>query len=129
MAHLRVSILATCLMASTLYPADAATRKVRVPNKFDGSWSIMAMTAQGPCSANTNYQVRIKASNASVPGEDVDIGGGVSAGGAVQVTLIKGPNTVPIMGKLNPNGSGSGTWRTSGGLVDCSGSWNAKRTS
>ena len=87
------------------------------------------MTAQGPCSANTSYQVKIKASSASVPGEDIDIGGGVSARGAVQLSIIKGSNTVPIMGKLNTNGSGSGTWRTSGGLVDCSGSWSAKRIS
>ena len=127
MTHIRVSILAACLTAGSLSSVEAATKKVRVPNKYDGSWTIMAMTAQGPCSANTNYQVQINAGSASVPGEDINIGGGVSTGGAVQVTIIKGPNTVPITGKLNPNGSGSGTWRTSGGFVDCSGSWSAKR--
>ncbi|MFC5554225.1 heme utilization protein [Methylobacterium iners] len=98
-----------------------------MPNKFDGSWNILAMTSQGPCSANTSYQVQIKSSNASVPGEDIDISGGVSSRGVVQLSIIKGSNTVPIMGKLNSDGSGSGTWRTSGGLVDCSGSWSAKR--
>ena len=115
-------------MVGALSPLEAATRQVRVPDKYDGSWSIVATTAQGPCSANTSYQVQIQASGASVPGDDISIGGGVSVGGAVQVTIVKGSSTVPITGKLNPNGSGNGTWRTASGLIDCSGSWSAKRT-
>ncbi|MCJ2070022.1 heme utilization protein [Methylobacterium sp. J-030] len=115
-------------MAGALNPADAATRKVRVPNLYDGSWTIIATTAEGPCSASTSYQVQIKDSDASIPGE-VDIDGGVSASGAVQATITQGSNKVPISGSLDPKGSGSGTWRTSGGLVACSGSWSAKRAS
>lgn len=125
--HISVSILAASLMAVALCPANATTRKVRVPNQYDGSWTIVATTDQGPCSANTSYQVRIKNSDASIPGEEVDIDGGVSAGGAVQATIVKGSNKVPIAGSLKAKGSGSGTWRTSGGLVECSGSWSARR--
>ena len=123
----RLSVLAIFLVVSSLTPVNAATKKVRVPNQYDGSWSIVATTAQGPCSATTTYQVRIRDSDASVPGEDIDVDGGVSASGTVQATIVQGSNRVPITGKLNPKGSGSGTWRTSGGLIECSGSWSAKR--
>ncbi len=100
-----------------------------MPNQFDGSWTIVASTAAGPCSANTSYHVQIKDSDASIPGEDIDVDGGVSAGGAVQATITQGLNKVPIAGSLTAKGSGSGTWRTSGGLVECRGSWSAKRAS
>ncbi|MCJ2063592.1 heme utilization protein [Methylobacterium sp. J-088] len=126
MTRLPVSILAAGLWACALCPADAATKKVRVPNQFDGPWSIVATAAEGPCSASTTYQVQIKDSDASIPGE-VDIDGGVSASGSVQATITQGSNKVPISGRLDAKGSGSGTWHTSGGLVECSGSWSAKR--
>ena len=127
MTRIPFSILAITLFAGALYPADAATKKVRVPNQYDGSWTIVAKTAEGPCAASTSYQVQIRDSDASIPGEEIDIDGGVSAGGAVQATITKGSNKVPIAGSLTAKGSGNGTWRTSGGLVECSGSWSAKR--
>ncbi|MET0527343.1 MAG: heme utilization protein, partial [Microvirga sp.] len=58
---------------------------------------------------------------------EIDIDGGVSANGSVQATITKGSSKVPIAGSLNTKGSGSGTWRTSGGLVECSGGWSAQR--
>ncbi|MCJ2063053.1 heme utilization protein [Methylobacterium sp. J-088] len=128
MTRFTISILAASLWASALCPAGAATKKVRVPNQYDGSWTIVATTAEGPCSASTSYHVQIKDSDASIPGQDVDIDGGVSVGGAVQATITSGTNKVPIAGSLTAKGSGSGTWRTSGGLVECRGSWNAKRS-
>jgi len=90
-ARTSVLILAAGPTVGALCPVDAATRKVRVPNRYDGSWTIVATTTQGPCSASTNYQVRIKDSDASIPG-DIDIDGGVSANGAVQATIISGEN-------------------------------------
>ena len=128
MPYIRVSILVICLLAGALSPAVAAMKKVRVPNQYDGAWSIVASTAEGPCSATTTYQVQIKDSDASVPGDDINIDGGVSTAGAVQATIVQGSNRVPITGQLSTKGSGVGTWRTSGGLVECSGSWSAKRT-
>jgi ABC-type glycerol-3-phosphate transport system substrate-binding protein len=127
-ARTSLLILAAVLTASALSPVHAATKTVRVPNQYDGSWTIVATTAEGPCSASISYQVQIKDSDASIPGE-VDIDGGVSASGSVQATITQGSNKVPISGSLDPKGSGSGTWRTSGGLVECSGSWSAKRAS
>lgn len=128
MSRTSTLIIVVCVSARALLPADAATKKVQVPNQFDGSWTIIATTAEGPCSASTSYQVQIKDNDASIPGE-MDIDGGVSASGSVQATITQGSNKVPISGSLDPKGSGSGTWRTSGGLVKCSGSWSAKRSS
>ena len=98
-----------------------------MPNQYDGAWSIVASTAEGPSSAITTYQVQIKDSDASVLGEDINIDGGVSKVGAVQATIVQGSNTVLIRGQLTTKGSGVGTWRTSGGIVECNGSWSAQR--
>jgi hypothetical protein len=127
-ARIPTLIVAAGLAVVVLCPANAVTRKVRVPNQYDGAWTIVATTAQGPCSANTSYHVQIKDSDASIPGEEVDIDGGVSTGGAVQATITSGTNKVPISGSLDSKGGGSGTWHTSGGLIACTGSWRAKRS-
>ncbi|XYD11895.1 heme utilization protein (plasmid) [Methylobacterium sp. NMS12] len=102
-------------------------KKVKVPDQFDGSWAITAVTENGPCSASTRYQVIIKDGDASIPGHEVDIDGGVSANGGVTATIIQGSTKVPITGSLDPKGTGSGTWQTMGGLVECTGTWSAKR--
>ncbi|TXM91356.1 heme utilization protein [Methylobacterium sp. WL116] len=104
-----VSILTAGVVAALLVPAEAARRKVQVPDKFDGSWSITAVTKDGPCPASTSYQVQIKDSAASFPDDEIDVDGSVSQSGAVQATIIKGSNRVPIAGTLDPKGSGSGT--------------------
>lgn len=122
------SILAACLTTSTFASAEAAGRKVRVPDQFDGLWTITAITKDGPCAASTSYQVQIRNGDAAIPDPDIAIDGGVSGSGGVQATITKGSNEVPISGSLDAGGSGSGTWRTNGGLVTCSGSWSAKRT-
>ncbi|MCJ2119048.1 heme utilization protein [Methylobacterium sp. J-001] len=121
-------ILAATLIVGILSPASAVTRKVKIPNRYDGAWTIVATTSEGPCSAQTSYQVQIKNSDASIPGDEVDIDGGVSASGSVQATITSGSNTVPIAGSLDTQGAGSGTWRTSGGAITCSGRWNARRS-
>jgi len=127
MTRLFLAIASMALVLDAQGTADAATRKVRVPAQFDGSWTITAVTNDGPCSTSTSYQVQIRGSDASIPGNEIGIVGGVSPSGIVQATITKGSNIVPITGRLKRQGSGSGSWRTSGGLVECSGNWNAKR--
>lgn len=127
MPRILIAIFAAGLTATIHTAAEAAKKTVQVPNQYDGSSSITAVTKDGPCSASTSYQVQIKDSDASIPGDDIDISGGVSASGVVQATITKGSNTVPITGNLDAKGGGSGTWRTTGGLVECSGNWSAKR--
>lgn len=70
--------------------------------------------------------MRIKDGGASIPGDGIEIDGGVSAGGAVRATIVERSIRVPITGRLDPKGTGSGTWRSTGdSLFTCSGSWNA----
>lgn len=127
MTRIPVSILAMTMLANVLGPVHAATKKVRIPNQYDGSWTISATTDQGPCAANTSYGVQITNRSASIPSDEIDIEGGVSASGAVQATITKDSNRVAISGQLAVRGTGVGTWRTSGGLVECAGNWSAKR--
>ena len=105
-ARIPTSIFAAVLLTGALHPAGAAARMVRVPNRYDGSWTIIAITAQGPCATRTRYQVRIKDSDASVPGREVEIDGGVSSTGSVQATITSGANRVPISGSLDVRGTG-----------------------
>lgn len=121
------SVLAMALFAGLLCPANAATKRIKVPNQYDGSWTIAAATAEGPCSASTSYRVQITNRGASIPGGEIDVEGGVSASGVVRATITKDSNRVAITGRLNVKGNGTGTWRTSGGLVECAGNWSAKR--
>ena len=104
MSRTPVSLLTACLVTALVAPAEAAKRKVQVPDRFDGSWSITAVTKDGPCPASTSYQVRIKDSDASVPGDEIDVDGGVSQSGTVQATIIKGSNRVPIAGDPRSQG-------------------------
>ena len=117
MTRITLSLLTACLVTAPFVTAEAAKRKVQVPDRFDGSWSITAVTKDGPCPASTSYQVQIKDSDASVPGDEIDVDGGVSQSGTVQATIIKGSNRVPIAGTLDAKGTGIGTWRTSGDIV------------
>ncbi|MBP1179286.1 hypothetical protein [Methylobacterium sp. PvR107] len=78
-------------------------------------------------SASTCYRLQIKVSDASIPGQDVDIDGGVSAGGAVQAMITSRTDKVPIAGSLTAKGSDSSTGRPCGGIIECSGNWGAKR--
>ncbi|MCJ2040394.1 hypothetical protein MKK55_15785 [Methylobacterium sp. J-059] len=58
--------------------------------------------------------MQIKDSDASVPGDKIEVGG-VSQSGTVQATIIEAANNrVPIAGTLDTKGSGSGTWHTTG---------------
>jgi hypothetical protein len=123
-----VPILVACLTASACASVEAAAKKVQVPDRFDGSWTITAVTKEGPCAASTNYQVQINNGAAAIPDPDIAIDGEVLDSGGVQATITKGSNKAPISGSLYPGGSGSGAWHTSGGLLTCSGSWSAKRT-
>ncbi|MDP4024944.1 heme utilization protein [Methylobacterium sp. NEAU 140] len=126
MARSPILVLSSGLVLAALGEA-AAARKIAASDRFDGHWTVTALATSGPCAKSTHYSVNIKNGDASIPGE-VDIDGGVSAGGAVQATIVQGANRVPIAGQLDPNGSGTGTWHTSGGLVTCSGNWSAKRS-
>ena len=55
------------LLTTSLGTTEAATRKVSVPNRYDGAWSIEVITQDGPCDRAYRYGVRIAKGEASYP--------------------------------------------------------------
>lgn len=128
MARIPTPILAAALLVGTLCPAIAATSRAHVPDQYDGPWDIKAVTSDGSCSAAMTYRVHIKDDVVLIAGREVDIDGNVTSSGGVVATITKGSIKVPIIGSLDPKGTGTGTWQTIGGSAACTGTWSAKRS-
>jgi hypothetical protein len=128
MTHISASILAAILLAATLHPAAAATSRAHVPDQYDGSWDIKAVTSDGSCSAAMTYHVQIKDDVVLIAGHEIDVDGNVTSSGGVVATITKGSTKVPIIGSLDPTGTGTGTWQTIGSSAACTGTWSAKRS-
>lgn len=114
------------LAAAGLSPADAARKKVQIPDRYDGNWSIEVITESGICDRAYRYGVRIQRGEASYPGGDFAISGRVATNGSVRATISNGAATANVVGRLGRQGTGAGTWSTQGG-PECSGRWNAER--
>lgn len=126
---MRRSLLAAAaltVLAASAGTAEAATRKVKVPHRYDGTWSIEVVTRDGPCDRAYRYGVRIARGQASYSGGEFEIRGRVSSSGAVRGTITRGSDGADVVGQLGRNGLGSGTW-ASQGLISCSGTWNAEK--
>ncbi|MGU3539938.1 hypothetical protein [Methylobacterium sp. A54F] len=117
---------ALTLVAAGIGTADAARRKVSVPDRFDGQWSIQVITQDGPCDRAYRYGVRIDRGEARYPGGDFSINGRVAPNGIVRAVISRGLSSANVVGRLQRSGTGSGTWATDGG-IQCSGRWNAER--
>ena len=94
---------------------------------FDGPWSVVVMTRQGPCDPTYRYGITI--SNGVVyyaGGGAVSLTGRVSPSGAVSVRVSSGPQYAIGTGHLSRN-RGGGSWRGQGASGACAGSWAASR--
>ena len=128
MRHLTLAAAVLAVSAASLEPADAAKRKVQVPGKFDGNWSIEVVTLDGPCDRAYRYGIQIYRGQAIYPGGDVTIQGQVAANGTVRGIIARGADSAQVAGRLAPTGTGGGTWASLGdGPISCSGRWNAVR--
>lgn len=126
---MRAAILAVAtltLAASGLDTAEAARKKVQVPNSYDGTWSIEVITTDGPCDRAYRYGVQIQRGEARYPGSDFTITGRVTTNGVVRATIARGSDSANVVGRLGRQGYGNGTWTTNGG-ISCRGQWNAER--
>ncbi len=126
---MRLAILAVtsaCFVAATLGSAEAAKKKVQVPHRYDGAWSIEVVTLDGPCDRAYRYGVQIRKGEASYAGGDFNISGRVSTAGAVRAVITRGSDSADVVGRLARGGTGGGTWNTTG-VISCSGRWNAER--
>lgn len=123
---MRFQIVTLVALAGLAAPASAATKKVQVPNRYDGAWSIEVVTLDGPCDRAYRYGVRINRGEATYAGGDFSISGRVSGNGAVRAVIRRGSDSADVVGRLGRQGTGGGTWNTTG-LIGCSGRWNAER--
>lgn len=125
--NLAATLLAVSVIGLSV-PADAAKRKVAVPNKFDGNWSIEVVTQDGPCDRAYRYGIQVYRGEAIYPGGDVSIRGRVSNSGAVSGVISRGSDSAQVTGRLTSGGSGGGSWGSIGnGPIGCSGRWTAVR--
>ena len=128
MARRLRNLIALMTLTATIASAAAGEKKLSVPDGYDGSWSIAVSTREGPCPDGRSYAVRIKNSDVSYPGDDIDVDGSVGTGGGVRATITKGSMSASISGSLDRKGAGDGTWKSAGdSLFACSGTWTARR--
>jgi hypothetical protein len=93
---------------------------------FNGIWSVLIVTDNGPCDRAYRYPVRIANGRVSYAGHaDFDVVGQVARNGAVRVMVSRGNQHAGGSGRLN-GAWGSGTWRGMGD-AECSGRWTAEK--
>jgi hypothetical protein len=119
-------ILPTAALLVAAAPALAAKKSVKVPNRYDGTWSIEVVTEDGPCDRAYRYGVRIERGQASYAGGEFTVNGQVSPQGGVRAVISRGSDSANVVGRLGRQGIGNGTWTTTG-PISCSGRWNAER--
>jgi hypothetical protein len=116
----RPTILATACAASMVTLIASANAQ----NKFDGTWSVVAVTNSGPC--ERTYSARVQVINGVVHFSGGALSGRVTVGGAVSVTASAGTGWAIGSGRLSTN-SGQGTWRSQVDYRTCSGTWNGQK--
>jgi hypothetical protein len=113
------TLAAVLLLACT--PTNAARRGGG--SAFDGSWSVAIYTQRGDC-GSVRVAARIVGGRVYSEDQSYQAGGGVSANGAVRVSVAGFGRSASGSGRLSHN-SGAGRWRSSRG--ECSGTWSASR--
>jgi len=118
---LRAATIATALAIAvgSALPAQAAS--------FDGPWSVVVVTRNGPCDSSYRYGLLIQGGRVSyLGGGSVSVSGHVSPSGAVSVSVSAGSQSAHGSGRLS-NGQGAGTWSGRGASGTCSGTWSASQ--
>jgi hypothetical protein len=113
--------------ASAEAAGSRAARGRAAVSAFDGEWSVLILTRSGACDPSYRYGVAI--SNGEVVnagGAPVDLEGHVAPNGAVRVSVSAGNQEAHGAGRLSRT-SGGGTWRGSGSVGICAGTWEAER--
>lgn len=124
----KFATLAATTFAAALILAGTASAGPGGKGSYDGTWTVLISTEQGPCDRTYNYAVAIEAGRiqeAAASG-GTTISGRISADGSIGLGLRSGPASADASGRLRAS-TGSGTWKLP--MLGCSGSWTAhKRT-
>jgi hypothetical protein len=104
-------------------PASAA--------KFDGNWSMTAVTTRGRCGTIPIGMGiaggRIHSTGGAFAFYPIQLGGRASAAGGVSLTAVAGPRIAHGIGRFS-GARASGTWNGKGPSGLCSGVWSAERS-
>lgn len=99
--------------------------------KFDGNWSMTAVTTRGHCGTIPIGMGitggRIHSTGGSFAFYSISLGGRVSASGSVSLKAVAGPRVALGTG-LFTHVRGSGKWHGKGPSGLCSGVWSATRS-
>ena len=99
--------------------------------KFDGTWSMVAVTTRGRCGViPMGLEIRrgrIQSTGGSFALYPIQIGGSVSANGHVRMKAVAGPRIALGTGRFGKS-EAKGTWKGRGPSGLCSGVWNASRS-
>jgi hypothetical protein len=116
--------LAVIVTAASLVPPAMAA-------KFDGNWSMVAVTTRGHCGViPMGLEIRrgrIQSTGGSFALYPIQIGGRVSAKGHVRMKAVAGPRVAHGSGRFGKH-EAKGTWRGRGPSGLCSGVWSASRS-
>jgi hypothetical protein len=109
-------------------PGRAAQPRAGGQVAYDGLWSVLIITDNGPCDRTLRYPIRITRGIVRHAQGSADalfsISGQVNPSGAVSVVVSGAGHRADGTGRLAGN-EGGGSWQASGGL--CSGRWTAAR--
>lgn len=130
--NMRTSLLTWTLTAALLahsLHAHAAAARPSSQHLYDGAWTIEVKTSSGPCLSSRQLKMRVERSKALPLRDNVAVEGDLLRDGSVRATVARGSATAHIRGVLRANGTGGGSWRSSGApIIGCSGTWHALRT-
>ena len=98
--------------------------------KFDGAWTMTAVTTNGHCGViPVTFSVtrgHIHPGGGSYAFYPIKLSGSVSASGSTSLKAITGPRVAYGTGRLR-GAQGSGKWRGTGPSGVCTGVWTATR--
>ena len=98
--------------------------------RFDGAWSMTAVTTRGHCGTIPVGMVinrgRISAASGSYAFYPINLSGRVSASGSASLKAVTGPRIAYGTGKFKGS-EASGTWQGKGPSGLCYGVWTATR--
>jgi hypothetical protein len=124
-------MISHCIRAAAFTAAVAVTAAFSIPStqaaSFDGPWSVLVVTKNGPCDQSYRYGVMIRGGSVSyLGGGAVSVSGNVTPSGHVNVNVSAGGQSARGSGRLS-GGRGGGTWRGQGPQGACSGVWSASQ--
>ncbi len=116
-------VLAASVTVAALTPAT----EVLAATKFDGSWSVVVFTRNGPC--DPAYRLSGQIINGAIVynGIGANIAGSVRPNGAASLRVSSGGSYADASGHMTAT-HGSGSWYGRTSVGRCSGSWTAARS-